>query len=110
MARAISSGWPALQMHAGQYALIVDLVTQQLARPLVHRRIDDARTYKIDPDALRRQFRRHAGGQADQAVLGGAIGSSRGKAEEGIDRADVKEPLNNSARISGKAADRGATE
>ena len=69
--------------------LVVESVADDPSEPPMHRRVNDCRASEVDPDTLRRQLRRHARCQPDQAVFRGDIGRSGREAEEGVDGADV---------------------
>src|SRR6056297_2896067 len=75
----------ASEMDVRQQALVVDFVTDICSQSAMHRRIDHARTDEVDSNALRGQFRRDAGGQSYEGMLGSDVRRSGRGAQEGID-------------------------
>src|ERR1039457_3955356 len=69
--------------------LVIQVVADDAAQPVMHRRIDESRTNEVDPDSLRRQLRGNARSQPDLSVLRGHVRRAGGEAEKGVDGTDV---------------------
>src|ERR1700693_3494670 len=71
-------------MNTGYQNLVVQVIAEERAPPVMHRRIDESRTHEVDPDSLRRQLRENARSQPDLSVLRGHVRRAGGEAEKGV--------------------------
>src|SRR5450755_1297517 len=76
-------------MDAWNYRCIVQFIADDPAQPAMHRCVDKSWAHQIDPDTLRREFRRNTAGQADQSMFGSNICGTGGKAKKGIYGSDI---------------------
>src|ERR1019366_10801323 len=91
----------APRMNTWYESLVVQVVAEDAAGPVMHRRIDESWTHQVDPDSLRRQFRGNARSQTDLPVFRGGVRRAGGEAEKRVYRADVDDRTAMSAREHG---------
>ena len=88
-------------MNTGYQNLVVQVIAEEAARPVMHRRIDESRTHEVDPDSLRRQLRGNARSQPDLSVLRGHLRRASGEAKKGVDGTDIDDRAAMSAHEHG---------
>jgi hypothetical protein len=76
-------------MHAPRQHGVEHVVSNDGARAVVHRRLDQARADDVDANALRRELRRCRCRQTDLAVFRRHIGRPAGETEKRIHRTDI---------------------
>ena len=78
--------------HAGGHLPAVFLAAQAAKTLPRHLRLDPARADRVDRDPARRELEGEGAGQADHAVLGGAVGREARDPESAEDRRKVDDP------------------